>query len=83
MKYFREKTAIIKDSKIGDGSKIWNYVNIYGSIIGKYCTIGSYTEIQNEVIIGNNVTIGPFAHLRPKTNISDKFLLKHSTETFY
>ena len=47
MKYFREKTALIKDSKIGDGSKIWNYVNIYGSRIGKYCTINKEYWLDN------------------------------------
>ncbi len=81
MKYFREKTALIKDSKIGDGSKIWNYVNIYGSIIGKYCTIGSYTEIQNDVIIGNNVTISSHSFICSMVVVEDDVFIGHGVMT--
>ena len=45
------KTAIIKNSSIGETTNIWEYVNIYGATIGENCTIGSFVEIQEEVTI--------------------------------
>jgi len=44
---------------IGEDSKIWNFVNIYGAehrlvIIGKNTQIGSYVQIKPDVEIGNN-----------------------------
>ena len=49
------ETSIVKDSKIGVGTKIWEFCNIYGCEIGNNCMVGSYTEIQSGVKIGNNV----------------------------
>ena len=51
------KTAIVKNSILGEGNKIWEYVNIYGSNIGNNCNIGSYVEIQDNTCIGNGVTV--------------------------
>ena len=54
------KTAIIRNSSIGVGSRVWEYANIYDAKIGDNVTIGSFVEIQSDVTIGNNVTLNPF-----------------------
>ena len=51
------KTAIIHNSSIGVGTRVWEYTNIYGAKIGDNVTIGSFVEIQSDVTIGNNVII--------------------------
>ena len=65
------KTAIIKDSIIEEGTKIWEYANIYGTTIGKNSTIGSYVEIQDKTLIGNNVTISSHSFICSLVTIED------------
>lgn len=43
--------------KVGEGTKIWHFVNLLNCTIGKNCVIGSYVEIGNDVIIGDNCKI--------------------------
>jgi UDP-2-acetamido-3-amino-2,3-dideoxy-glucuronate N-acetyltransferase len=50
------KGTLIRNSRIGKGTKIWHYVNIYDSLIGENCIIGSYSEI-GRVIIGDRCKI--------------------------
>lgn len=48
---------IIKDCRIGEGTVIWNFVNLYGCTIGRDCLVGSFVEIQNDVTIGDRCRI--------------------------
>ncbi|MBC8488136.1 MAG: N-acetyltransferase [Bacteroidetes bacterium] len=75
------KTAIVKDSKIGDGTKIWEFANIYGCEIGKDSTIGAYVEIQNNVKIGNNVTISSHSFICSLVTIEDDVFIGHGVMT--
>lgn len=74
-------TAIVKDSTIGDGSRIWEYANVYGCEIGKNCNIGSYVEIQDNVRIGNNVTISSHSFVCSLVVIEDDVFLGHGVMT--
>jgi acetyltransferase-like isoleucine patch superfamily enzyme len=38
------------NSKIGKRTKVWHYVNIFGSSIGEDCIIGSHSEVGYAVI---------------------------------
>lgn len=62
------KGIVCVNSTIGAGTKVWHYVNIFNSTIGKDCIIGSYSEIgyakigdrckiENGVFICNGVII--------------------------
>ena len=42
----------IKDSEIGEDSRIIEPVNIYGSVIGKNCFVGPFVEVQKDTKIG-------------------------------
>jgi len=75
------KTAIVKDSKIGDRTKIWEYANVYGCEIGKNCNIGSYVEIQSNVRIGNNVTISSHSFICSLVIIEDNVFVGHGVMT--
>lgn len=56
-KWRKGKGIIAKSVQIGDNTKVWHYVNLYGCKIGDNCVIGSYTEIERGVKIGNNCKI--------------------------
>ncbi|GAF78598.1 unnamed protein product [marine sediment metagenome] len=79
--FFAAPTAIIKDCKIGKGTKIWNYVNMYGCKIGENCNIGSYTEIQQDSEIGNNVTISSHSFICSLVKIEDDVFISHGVMT--
>ena len=75
------KTAIVKESKIGERTKIWEYANVYGCEIGKNCNIGSYVEVQSKVRIGNNVTISSHSFICSLVIIEDNVFVGHSVVT--
>tara|TARA_X000001036_G_scaffold332883_1_gene311692 strand:+ start:2293 stop:2751 length:459 start_codon:yes stop_codon:yes gene_type:complete len=81
MKYFKANTAIVKDALVGKGSKIWNYSNLYGCKVGDNCTVGSFTEIQNNVFIGNNVTISSHSFICSLVTIEDDVFIGHGVMT--
>ena len=75
------KTAIVKDSIIGDKTRIWEFANVYGCKIGKNCNIGSYVEVQSNVRIGNNVTISSHSLICSLVIIEDDVFVGHSVMT--
>ncbi len=81
MKYFKCDTSIIKNSEIGQGTKIWEYTNIYDCIIGNDCTVGSFVEIQKDVIIHNNVTISSHSFICSLVTLEDEVFLGHGVMT--
>ena len=81
MNYFKAETAIVNNTSIGNGSKIWHYANVYGCTMGENCTIGAYTEIQNDVHIGNNVTISTHSFICSLVTIEDDVFVGHGVMT--
>ena len=81
LNYFKSKTAIVDNSSIGKGSKIWHFVNIFNATLGDNCNIGTYTEIQNDVIIGNNVTISSHSFICSLVTIEDDVFIGHGVMT--
>ena len=75
------ESAKVKDSKLGEGTKVWEYANIYGCIIGENCTIGSYVEIQNDANIGNNVIISSHSVICSLVTIEDDVFIGHGVMT--
>ena len=74
-------TAIVKDSQIGEGTKIWEFANIYGCVIGSNCNIGSYVEIQNDVCIGDNVVVSSHSFICSLVTIEDDVFIGHGVMT--
>ena len=81
MSFFKSDTAIVKNSTIGKGTKVWEFANIFGCNIGKKCNIGSYVEITNEVKIGNNVTISSHSFICSLVTIEDDVFIGHGVMT--
>jgi acetyltransferase-like isoleucine patch superfamily enzyme len=75
------ETAIVKNMQIGNGTKVWNFANIYGSEIGENCIVGSYVEMQNDVKIGNNVTVSSHSFLCSLVTIEDDVFVGHGVMT--
>ena len=81
MNYFKSDTAIVNNATIGNGTKIWHYANVYGCTVGENCTIGAYTEVQNEVQIGNNVIISSHSFICSLVEIEDDVFIGHGVMT--
>lgn len=48
----------VQTNKIGEGTKIWQYVVILpDAVIGKNCNINAHCFIENDVVIGDDVTM--------------------------
>lgn len=75
------KTAIVKDSVIGENTYIYEFANIYGCKIGSNCKIGSYVEVQSDVLIGNNVTISSHSFICSLVTIEDNVFVGHGVMT--
>ncbi|HDM26913.1 MAG TPA: N-acetyltransferase [Candidatus Bathyarchaeota archaeon] len=69
------RNVIIKDCEIGEGTVIWNFVNLYGCKIGKNCKIASFVEIGNGVKIGDNCKIEAFVYIPAGVTIEDNVFI--------
>ncbi len=68
---------VINKCIIGENTKIWNFVNLYGCKIGSECRIGSFVEIQENVEIGNKIKIGSHTFICEKVKIEDNAFIGH------
>jgi acetyltransferase-like isoleucine patch superfamily enzyme len=51
-------TALVASKAIGDGTRIWAFVNILaGARIGRDCNICDRCFIENDVVLGDHVTV--------------------------
>jgi|WetSurMetagenome_2_1015567.scaffolds.fasta_scaffold00344_15 acetyltransferase-like isoleucine patch superfamily enzyme len=48
---------VMSDCRVGEGTKVWNFVNMYGCTIGRDCMIGCFVEIQRGAEIGDRTRI--------------------------
>lgn len=56
-KWEKGRYITYRDVEIGEGTIVWNHVNLYKCKIGKNCRIASFVEIGEKVEIGNNCKI--------------------------
>lgn len=59
----KSRYSIIKDVKVGEGTVIKDYVNLYGCEIGKNCKIDAFVYIESGVKIGDNCKIRAFTFI--------------------
>jgi len=67
----KPKYAIIKDVKAGEGTRIYDQVNLYKCKIGRNCKIDAYVYIEEGVEIGDNVKIRAFTFIPEGVKIED------------
>lgn len=70
-------TRISPDVKIGSGTKIFAFVNLYGCEIGSDSKIGTFVEIQKGAKIGNRVKISSHTFICEGVNIQDEVFVGH------
>ena len=75
------KTAIVRGSKIGPGTKVWEFANVFGAEIGKNCTIGSYVEVQSDAKVGNDVILSSHSFICSLVTIEDNVFVGHHVVT--
>lgn len=68
---------IAPDVQIGHGTKIFDFVNLYGCIIGENSKIGTFVEIQKNVHIGNNCKISSHTFICEGVTIEDNVFVGH------
>src|SRR3989344_7200937 len=74
-------TAVLRDVKVGKGTKIWQYVNAYCCEIGENSMIGTYTEIQDNVKIGNNTRVQSHSFLCALVTVGNNVFVGHGVMT--
>ncbi len=72
-----EFARIAPDVKLGQGVKIFAFVNLYGCEIGDESKIGTFVEIQKGAKIGNRVKISSHTFICEGVTIQDEVFIGH------
>lgn len=75
------KFSIIKDCKIGEGTIIKDFTNIYKAKIGKNSKIHSFVYIEEGVEIGDDVIIRPHTVITEKIIIGNNVFIGQGVQT--
>ncbi len=68
---------LINDCTIGRGTKVWNFVNLYGCNIGEDSMVGCFTEIQRGVKIGDRTRIQSHTFICEMVEIGSDCFIAH------
>lgn len=69
------KHSIIQNVEVGEGTRIWDHVNLYRCKIGKNCKVEAYVYIEGGVVIGDNCKIKPFVFIPSGVTIEDNVFI--------
>lgn len=72
-----EFSRIAPDVKLGQGVKIYAFVNLYGCEIGDDSRIGTFVEIQKGSHIGNHVKVSSHSFICEGVTIEDDVFIGH------
>ncbi len=67
----RPRYSIIRRTVLGNGSRVYDQVNLYGCKVGKNTKIDAYVYIEEGVTIGDNCKIRPFVFIPTGVTIED------------
>jgi UDP-2-acetamido-3-amino-2,3-dideoxy-glucuronate N-acetyltransferase len=68
---------IAPDVQVGEGAKIYDFVNLYGCTIGKNSKIGTFVEIQKNAHIGDNCKISSHTFICEGVTIENDVFVGH------
>jgi UDP-2-acetamido-3-amino-2,3-dideoxy-glucuronate N-acetyltransferase len=71
----RPKYSVIKKTKLGQSSRVYDQVNLYGCTIGKNTKIDAFVYIEEGVTIGDNCKIRPFVFIPTGVTIEDNVFI--------
>lgn len=69
--------SIAPDVKIGEGVRIFKFVNLYGCTIGDGSKIGTFVEIQKNASVGKNCKISSHTFICEGVHIEDNVFIGH------
>ncbi len=69
---------IASDVKLGNGVKIYDFVNLYGCEIGDNTKIGTFVEVQKGAKIGKNCKISSHTFICEGVTIEDDVFISHN-----
>jgi len=69
---------ISPDVKLGEGVKIYDFVNLYGCEVGDHTKIGAFVEIQKGAKIGKYCKISSHTFICEGVTIEDHVLIGHN-----
>ncbi|HEY5996764.1 MAG TPA: acyltransferase [Candidatus Deferrimicrobiaceae bacterium] len=69
---------IAPDVKLGEGVKIYDFVNLYGCEIGDNSKVGTFVEIQKGAFIGRNCKISSHTFICEGVTIQDDVFIGHN-----
>lgn len=69
---------IAADVKLGEGVRIFDFVNLYGCEIGDNTRIGAFVEIQKNARIGRNCKISTHTFICEGVTIEDDVFIGHN-----
>ncbi len=78
MTELRDTQRIAPDVRLGEGVRIFAFVNLYGCTIGDGSKIGSFVEIQKGVTVGKNVKISTHTFICEGVTIEDEVFVGHN-----
>jgi acetyltransferase-like isoleucine patch superfamily enzyme len=73
-----EFSRIAPDVTLGEGVRIYAFVNLYGCSIGDNSKIGTFVEIQKNAEIGRNVKISSHTFICEGVHIEDDVFIGHN-----
>ena len=68
----------LKNVQVGNGVKIFNFVNAYGCSIDDNSKVGSFVEIQKGATIGKNCKISSHSFICEGVHIADNVFIGHN-----
>jgi acetyltransferase-like isoleucine patch superfamily enzyme len=77
MSYPVNDKQIIRNCRIGEGTKIWNFVNMYECEVGRDSMIGTFVELQNGVKVGDRTRVQSHTFVCELVTIGDDVFVGH------
>ncbi|MBA4378389.1 MAG: UDP-3-O-(3-hydroxymyristoyl)glucosamine N-acyltransferase [Gemmatimonas sp.] len=77
MSYPVNDKQIIRNCRIGEGTRIWNFVNMYECEVGRDSMIGTFVELQNGVKVGDRTRIQSHTFVCELVTIGDDVFVGH------
>jgi acetyltransferase-like isoleucine patch superfamily enzyme len=71
----KQKYSVIVDVEIGEGTIIYDHVNLYKCKIGKNCKIDAFVYIEEGVEIGDECKIRPFVFIPTGVKIGNRVFI--------
>jgi len=77
-KEMTERRKIAADVKLGEGVKIFDFVNMYGCEVGDNSKIGTFVEVQKGAKIGRNCKVSSHTFICEGVIIEDDVFIGHN-----